>query len=203
MKSIHPYSFCKERIVLLPILTGLLLALHAAAIPQEENGPQAEQTSSQTEPGELLGTGTLHQVFDPKPADEQASEAWNRLQSPAGNSNSNHWPSETSATFKVIGHYSERFNNMDVERLVSAVESNPPSATQQAAHLPMNPDVMQRDLRPHSTNEDDEEKRMRALIRAVAASNPESDKERIKGLHMALTYLVMAGIIILIIFARR
>jgi len=107
-------------------------------------------------------------------------------------------------------------NNMDVDAIASQTASNEVLLRMQAERIPNNPHAIQRDLNARATNDDSgenwnatatnddsEEKRMRALIKSVAAQPLNRPENEIKGLRIALTYLIMAGLIILIIFARR
>lgn len=181
----------------------LLACARLGAIPMEENaGTQAHSATNTPEDAESAVTN-LTGVFDAGQVENQATETWQRIhqQAPAAGAHpfggTNHQP------FKVIGGYSERFNNMDVDAIASDAVSNEAFLQQQASRIPINPEVIQRDLNATPTNYDDEEKRMRELIKSVAAKPSGASEAEIKGLRIAITYLVMAGLIILIIFARR
>lgn len=202
MKCADPQTKSLRPVLMAGAITLLLLTGSALAIPREERGTQQDASTNDIASDTATETGALGEIFDPTMAEQQASDTWSRLHSTTVTSNAVSWPQETNAKFRVIGHYSERFNNMDVERLVTEAIDRDAAATQKPAGLLANPDLLERDLKP-ATNTDDEEKRMRALIRSVSAKSAEERENSIKGLRVALTYLVMAGLIILIIFARR
>lgn len=202
MRDFHPQLKRFWPALLAVAMTGLLLTASAMAIPREEQGTRQAPSTNDVAADAASESGTLNELFDPSRAEQQAPDAWSRLHSTTNATNAVPWPQETNTRFRVIGHYSERFNNMDVERLVTEAIDKDASSTQKHTELLANPDLLERDLKP-ATNNDDEEKRMRALIKSVTASSMENRDESIKGLRVALTYLVMAGLIILIIFARR
>jgi hypothetical protein len=106
-------------------------------------------------------------------------------------------------TFKVIGRYGERFNYMDVDRIVSQVISNDSMLQDQSARLPLDPDALQHDLGPGTNDVDPSLLLMRQIQESLKEEQSKSSAEEIQGLKLALSYLAMAAVIMVVIFARR
>lgn len=87
--------------------------------------------------------------------------------------------------------------------MVSQAVTNDAMLQEQSARLPLDPDSIQRDLKP-STNEDSQAEDLRRQIReSINAEQSKSSADEIKGLRIALTYLVMAAVVVVVVFTRR
>lgn len=202
MRGMCPQPKRMRTVLLAGATTLMILTASSMAIPLEEHGIQSDPPTNNIAVDTAMEPGALDEIFNPTRAEQQVSDTWSRLPVAKGTSNATVWPEATNTGFRVIGHYSERFNNMDVERLATEAIDKEAATTQKPAGLLAHPDLLERDLKP-ATNYDDEEKRMQALLKSVSARSMEDRENSIKGLRVALTYLIMAGLIILIIFARR
>jgi hypothetical protein len=110
------------------------------------------------------------------------------------------WTDEPERTFKVIGRYSERFNNMDVDEMVADAATNEAMRREHAEHIPLDPEAIQSDLGP-ATNDTQLAQLLYQVRKSFAKQR--SAASEIQGLRLALTYLAMAAVITVVIFARR
>jgi hypothetical protein len=104
---------------------------------------------------------------------------------------------------KVIGRYSERMNNLDVEVLVSQVHSNDAMSIEQSARLPLDPNAIQLDLKVHSDDDQKARETMRKIIQSVARTAPPAQPPEASGWGAALLCLVMVAVVFVVILARR
>jgi hypothetical protein len=91
---------------------------------------------------------------------------------------------------------------MDVDHLVFGIVTNDALLREQSSRLRLDPDTLQRDLEP-MTNADSSAELMRQIQESIEAEQSQSSDEEIKGLRLAITYLLLAAAIIVVIFARR
>lgn len=207
MPSLKPNSMSDKhhKRWLAPTLLLLHTILTAHAIPQsvQEHGATTnvfENLETNTLPS---ATQAVDHFFDFSSSPSTSAPSLTLQRPLTTNELSSMWTAASPAFFKVIGHYSERFNNMDVDQMVSQAVTNDAMLQEQSARLPLDPDSIQRDLKP-STNEDSQAEDLRRQIReSINAEQSKSSADEIKGLRIALTYLVMAAVVVVVVFTRR
>lgn len=184
-------------------LLGCLIAGVALAIPQENEPapppPDAPGDTTASTSSDISDTDTPSVVTD----DTQAAESLRMLQHKPATNRPPLLSGETGATFKVIGHYDERLKNMDVAEMASRALTNDALQGEQAISLKTDPVAVSRDLATPTNENDTSERQLHETIKAVAAESPKTSDEEMKNVRLAVTYLIMAAVIILVIFARR
>jgi len=188
---------------MLPLL--LLAPNNVRAIPQEirdgsisTNVPESIENDSSP-----AATTEIDNYFERNTTSTSSTDSSLSIQRSESTNTPPLWNEKTSTYFKVIGRYSERFNNMDVDQIVSQVVTNDAMLQEQTALLRLDPDTLQRDLKPRTNDDDQAAQLMRIIRESLKEEQSKSSPEEIKGLWIAISYLVMAAIIIVVIFARR
>lgn len=183
---------------------GLLIAAgHVYAIPQDD-----VINNSASPPAESVGSNAnaaapdVDHYFERGPVSNSTADLSPALQRTPSANESLLWNGNPEKSFKVIGGYSERFRNMDVDEMVDDAVTNETMLREQIAQLPLDPDVIQNDLRT-PTNDNQLAQLMHQIRKSLATTRSPASTGETKGLMLALTYLVMAAVIIVVIFARR
>jgi hypothetical protein len=185
------------------LLVLLLSILNAYAIPHSVQ--EDSTTTSVFETLESESTLSTTQDVD-RYFDQTSPSSTPSLTIPrplATNESASLWTNDTPPIFKVIGHYSERFNNMDVDGMVSQVVTNDTMLLEQTARIPLDPDTIQRDLELNTNDNSQAEELTRQIRESINAEQSKSSADEIKGLRIALTYLIMAAVVVVVIFTRR
>lgn len=178
------------------VLLLSLAAGYAPAIPQDSFDPDRATNSIDTLPADA------DLVYTPAIAPTSSPDTTLTSRQSSDTNASALWSQPSPESFRVIGRYSERFNNMDVDHLVFGIVTNDALLREQSSRLRLDPDTLQRDLEP-MTNADSSAELMRQIQESIEAEQSQSSDEEIKGLRLAITYLLLAAAIIVVIFARR
>lgn len=178
---------------------GLLVATSQThAIPQEGDSAITNATlpADDTTNSSLPATDTaIEEIFERDPASTSTPTLQPNPTNPPPL-----WHNEADQTFKVVGRYSERFSAMNLDEMVAATITNEAILQAQIERIPLDPEAVQNDLGP-ATN-DSELAQLLYQVRK-SFSKQRSSASEIQGLRLALSYLAMAAVIIVVIFARR
>jgi hypothetical protein len=182
-----------------------LLAPVAGAIPLELN-----------EPGFTL---TLPEGFKEVPGDGSSAETrrlFMRTASPDGSSNVSltiRWfgdkekqgfdEENAEEGAKIIGRYSERLNNQDIDVLVAQATSNDALSIHQSATVPLDRGAILFDLRTHTEDDKAAQALMRKLIQSLAVQSRQTEEIGVQGWRSAIAFLVMGALVLVVAVARR
>lgn len=113
------------------------------------------------------------------------------------------WPEGERQDTKIIGRYSERLNNQDVEVLISQIGSNDSATLERSAYLPLTPNAVRLDLKSPAENDAEAAALLRRILQSVAAAKPAPAPEEPVNWRSALICLALAGLVFVVALAKR
>jgi hypothetical protein len=149
-------------------------------------------------------TSDVSRLFVMASSDEQGgTETWLTISRVRTNDPLSLYADEDTNGMKVVGRYSERINDLDLEVLVSQVRTNDAVAIEQSVRLPLDPHLIQLDLTLHSDDDEKARETMRKIIQSVTRTAPTTPPAESAGWGGTAICLVGVAIAFVVLLARR
>ena len=178
-----------------------LLAVTALAAPLEVREPGFNLTLPDgfREVSDASHSTEVTRLFVLKDEPAQTSLTVSRISS---NDTPALWPEATNE-MKIVGRYSERLNDLDVEVLISQSGTNDSATLERSARLPLTPSAIRLDLKSRAENDAEAQALMRKILQSVATAQPEPEPQEPVNWRGTLICLAMAALMFVVVMARR
>lgn len=122
---------------------------------------------------------------------------------PAGSTNSPPLWQEQSDEIKLVGHYSERLYNLDLDILDSEIQTNDNTLHKRSVQIPLRQDLFLLDLTVPAPKTNEMDMIMKQVVKTLAEQNAAHPEQEVQGSLSAIFYLLMVAAVILVVIARR